>query len=91
MLFNEMGGYSIVCYFIRGWRNQGSQSKSVYMQLRITLSEAFQFDWSEECLVIGGIHSFWRCTETWHLRQHEDCRGQGIQKQRVCPIRASLR
>lgn len=62
MLFKEIlnegytGGYSIVCDFIRGWRNQGSQSKSVYVPLRFTLGEAFQFDWSEEWLVIGGIH-----------------------------------
>jgi hypothetical protein len=51
MLFKEIlnegytGGYSIVCDFIRGWRNQGSQSKSVYVPLRFALGEAFQFDW----------------------------------------------
>jgi len=28
----------------------------VYVPLRFTLGEAFQFDWSEEWLVIGGIH-----------------------------------
>ena len=43
MLFKEIlnegytGGYSIVCDFIRRWRNQGSQSKSVYVPLRFTL------------------------------------------------------
>jgi transposase len=51
MLFKEIlnegytGGYSIVCDFIRGWRNQGSQSKSVYVPLRFRLGEAFQFDY----------------------------------------------
>lgn len=62
ILFKEIldegytGGYSIVCDFIRKWRNQGGQSKSAYVPLRFGLGEAFQFDWSEEWLVIGGIH-----------------------------------
>ena len=62
LLFKEIlnegytGGYTIVCDFIRNWRNQESQSKSAYVPLRFTLGEAFQFDWSEEWLVIGGIH-----------------------------------
>ena len=61
MLFQEIrkdgyvGGYSILCDFIRNWRNQGGQSKSTYVPLKFTLGEAFQFDWSEEWLVIGGI------------------------------------
>jgi transposase len=62
MLFKEIlnegytGGYSIVCDFIRNWRNQGRQGKSAYVPLKFALGEAFQFDWSEEWLVIGGIH-----------------------------------
>ena len=62
MLFQEIrkdgyiGGYTIVCDFVRNWRNQGSQSKSAYVPLKFALGEAFQFDWSEEWLVIGGIH-----------------------------------
>lgn len=62
MLFQEIrkdgyvGGYSILCDFIRNWRNQGGQRKSAYVPLKFTLGEAFQFDWSEEWLVIGGIH-----------------------------------
>ena len=62
MLFKEIlnegytGGYTIVCDFVRNWRNQGSQSKSAYVSLKFALGEAFQFDWSEEWLVIGGIH-----------------------------------
>ena len=62
MLFKEIlnegytGGYTIVCDFIRNWRNQGSKGKSAYVPLRFALGEAFQFDWSEEWLVIGGIH-----------------------------------
>ena len=62
MLFQEIrkdgyvGGYTIVCDFIRNWRNQGSQSKTAYVPLKFALGEAFQFDWSEEWLVVGGIH-----------------------------------
>lgn len=62
MLFQEIrkdgyvGGYTIVCDFVRYWRNQGGQSKTAYVPLKFTLGEAFQFDWSEEWLVIGGIY-----------------------------------
>mgnify|MGYP003549395923 FL=1 len=62
MLFKEIlnegytGGYTIVCDFVRNWRNQGIQSKAAYVPLKFALGEAFQFDWSEEWLVIGGIH-----------------------------------
>ena len=62
MLFQEIrkdgyvGGYTIVCDFIRNWCNQGSQSKTAYVPLKFALGEAFQFDWSEGWLVIGGIH-----------------------------------
>jgi len=51
MLFKEIlnegytGGYTIVCYFVRNWRNQGNQSKSAYVPLKFALGEAFQFDW----------------------------------------------
>ncbi|SER72979.1 Transposase [Nitrosomonas sp. Nm51] len=49
------GGYSIVCDFIRNWRNRGGQCKPTYVPLKFAFGEAFQFDWSEEWLVIGGI------------------------------------
>ena len=81
MLFKEIlnegytGGYSIVCDFIREWRNQGSQSKSVYVPLRFTLGEAFQFDWSEEWLVIGGITArCWQHTPSYALVELSCCR-----------------
>ena len=35
---------------------QGATDKSVYVPLRFEPGEAFQFDWSEEHLVIDGIH-----------------------------------
>jgi transposase len=51
------GCYSIVTDFIRRWRNGtvSVSSKSAFVPLRFELGEAFQFDWSEETLVIGGI------------------------------------
>jgi transposase len=52
------GSYSRVAEFIRGWRisSFGPSSKSAFVPLRFELGEAFQFDWSEESLLIGGIH-----------------------------------
>lgn len=64
MLFNEIrqegftGSYTRVTEFVRSWRNQSSaaNTKSAFVPLHFALGEAFQFDWSEEALVIGGIH-----------------------------------
>jgi transposase len=64
MLFNEIrqegftGSYTRVTEFVRSWRNQSSaaNTKSAFVPLQFALGEAFQFDWSEEALVIGGIH-----------------------------------
>jgi hypothetical protein len=52
------GGHTIVTDFIRTWRNHAvtTGTKSAYVPLKFELGEAFQFDWSEEWLVIGGIH-----------------------------------
>ena len=52
------GGYSILTDFIRHWRNHSSTvtGKAAFVPLKFELGEAFQFDWSEEWLVIGGIH-----------------------------------
>jgi transposase len=52
------GCYSRVTDFIRMWRvAQGkSISTSAFVPLRFELGEAFQFDWSEEGLVIGGMY-----------------------------------
>ena len=63
MLFEEIrkdgyvGGYTILCDFIRDWRTQRGQSKTAFVPLKFALGEAFQFDWSEEGLVIGGIYA----------------------------------
>ena len=52
------GGYSRLTDFIRDWRVQqgGATTIKAYVPLAFALGEAFQFDWSEEGLVIGGIY-----------------------------------
>jgi transposase len=52
------GGYSRVTDFIRTWRLGEGQSVSnaAFVPLAFELGEAFQFDWSEEGLVVGGIY-----------------------------------
>ena len=52
------GGYSAVTDFVRAWRQGEGQSVNVtaYVPLNFELGEAFQFDWSEEGLVVGGIY-----------------------------------
>ena len=53
------GGYTVLSDFIRDWREQaGANSPTrAFVPLKFDLGEAFQFDWSEEGLVIGGV---WR-------------------------------
>lgn len=63
MLFDELqkqgfpGSYTRVSEFIRRWREAGSGSalSKAFVPLTFQLGEAFQFDWSTEHLVIGGI------------------------------------
>ena len=52
------GGYSRLTDFIRQWRAQqgGVAIGKAFVPLAFELGEAFQFDWSEEGLVIGGIY-----------------------------------
>jgi transposase len=52
------GGYTRVTDFIREWRAGEGQSvaTTAFVPLAFELGEAFQFDWSEEGLVIGGIY-----------------------------------
>ena len=62
-LFEELkrqgftGHYSRVTEFVRHWREQGAgiAAKAAFVPLKFQLGEAFQFDWSEESLVIGGM------------------------------------
>ena len=52
------GGYSAVTDFVRAWRQGKGQAVNVtaFVPLTFELGEAFQFDWSEEGLVVGGIY-----------------------------------
>lgn len=61
------GGYTVLTDFIRHWREQaGSNAPTrAFVPLRFELGEAFQFDWSEERLVIGGV---WRKLLVAHLK-----------------------
>ena len=52
------GGYSRLTDFIRAWR-QGeglAVNTKAYVPLSFELGEAFQFDWSEEGVVIAGVY-----------------------------------
>ena len=71
-LFGELqaagftGNYSRVTEFVRRWRENGGQALAkAYVPLHFELGEAFQFDWSEEHLVIGGA---WRKILAAHLK-----------------------
>ncbi len=52
------GGYTRVTDFVRAWRRSAAQagSASAFVPLSFEWGEAFQFDWSEEGLVVGGIY-----------------------------------
>jgi transposase len=51
------GSYARVTEFLRAWRaEQGAVSaRAAYVPLSFAWGEAFQFDWSEEGLVLGGV------------------------------------
>ena len=61
------GGYTQVADFIRRWRlGSGKAAASrAFVPLKFELGEAFQFDWSEEALVVGGIY---RRLQVAHLK-----------------------
>ena len=61
------GGYTRLTDYIRGWRQQEGQAnaRSAFVPLTFELGEAFQFDWSEEGLVVGGIY---RKLQVAHLK-----------------------
>jgi transposase len=52
------GGYSRLTDFIRAWRRDEGKAvpTNAFVPLKFELGEAFQFDWSEEGLVVGGIY-----------------------------------
>jgi transposase len=52
------GGYTRLTDFIRTWQDKQGKliSAQAFVPLTFAPGEAFQFDWSEEALVIGGIY-----------------------------------
>ena len=51
------GGYSRLTDFIRNWREQqGKTAARAFVPMSFEFGEAFQFDWSEEGLLIGGVY-----------------------------------
>ena len=59
------GGYTRVTDYIRDWRGREGRVPHAFVPLKFELGEAFQFDWSEEGLVIGGIY---RRMQVSHLK-----------------------
>ncbi len=61
------GGYTRVTDFVRAWRqDQGKAvAANAFVPLAFELGEAFQFDWSEEGLVVGGVY---RRMQVSHLK-----------------------
>ena len=59
------GGYSQITAFIRDMQGRASKGQHAFVPLKFELGEAFQFDWSEEGLVIGGIY---RRIQVSHLK-----------------------
>jgi transposase len=61
------GDYSRVTEFIRARRREAGAvtARSAYVPLTFGWGEAFQFDWSEKHLVIGGI---WRKIQLAHMK-----------------------
>ena len=51
------GGYTQLTDYIRAWRKTGASlgGKQAFVPLKFQCGEAFQFDWSEESLLIGGL------------------------------------
>jgi len=50
------GGYRRLTNFVRVWRErEGAASARTFLPLAVALGDA-HFDWSEENLVVGGIH-----------------------------------
>ncbi len=60
------GGYTRVTDFVRHWRNRGGKVLArAFVPLKFEQGEAFQFDWSEEGLVIAGV---WRRLLVAHMK-----------------------
>src|SRR3990172_10348304 len=61
------GSYTVVTDFVRRWYESvgAVAAAQAFVPLKFGLGEAFQFDWSEEGLVIGGV---WRKLISPHMK-----------------------
>ena len=59
------GCYAQLTAFIRAWRESEGKAPRAFVPLKFELGEAFQFDWSDEGLVVGGLH---RQLQVAHLK-----------------------
>ena len=60
------GGYSAVTEFVRSWREESVKDPAkAFVPLSFELGEAFQFDWSEEGLMVGGVFYKLHCDTAW--------------------------
>ncbi len=50
------GSYSRVTDYIRQWRATEGKKPHAFVPLKFDLGEAFQFDWSEEGMLVGGVY-----------------------------------
>lgn len=62
-----LGGYGRVCTFVRGWKAEQMNAvvRVAHVPLTFELGEAFQFDWSSEYALLGGVR---RRLEVAHLK-----------------------
>jgi transposase len=49
------GRYDAVCRYIKGWKEERKSRHNAYVPLQFGKGEAFQFDWSQEIVEIGGV------------------------------------
>ena len=81
------GGYSRLTDFIRAWRQRAGQSvaKNAFVPLAFELGEAFQFDWSEEGLSVGGIYLLRRPISSVAPNSLSPARGSRRETSPWCP------
>jgi transposase len=49
------GGYDAICRYIKVWKEEHRSRHNAYVPLQFGKGEAFQFDWSQETVEIGGV------------------------------------
>ena len=59
------GCYSRVTDFVRDWHEGEGRKLKAFVPLQFAFGEAFQFDWSEEGLIVGGVY---RRIQVAHLK-----------------------